>query len=403
MTFRGLRPLSADTAVGAALFASLFAAQSGVIAITPVLAELGRDLDVSTAAAGQLRTITGLTAGVTALAFRWAGARIGLGRQLLVASVLLALGSLASAAAPSFPLVAVAQIPVGGAVGIFTTAGLLATADWVAAERRRQVLSWALIGQPAAWIVGMPLVGALGAASWRYGLALPVVAALVAGAAVVRRAGEPPSSVPSTSLREAISCPGVARWLVAELLSNTAWAGVLVFSGALFVESYAVSPKAAGLGLAGGALGYVVGNRLARELRGERASLHLPGLGVALALAVLSLGALRTSFAVSVVLLAISAFFAGARTLVSSSYGLSFPARVRPAAMGSRAATMQFGYFGGSTIGGVALVVGGYAALGVVLGLLLLGAAAILAGPLAARRRAPRVEPGGDVLAGCSP
>jgi len=49
MTVRGIRALPAARATSAVLFASLFAAQAGVIAVTPVLAELGRDLDVSTA------------------------------------------------------------------------------------------------------------------------------------------------------------------------------------------------------------------------------------------------------------------------------------------------------------------------------------------------------------------
>jgi predicted MFS family arabinose efflux permease len=382
MSFGSARALPADVAASAALFASLFAAQAGVIAVTPVLAELGRDFDVSTAVAGQLRTVTGLTAAVVALTLGRLSGRVGLGRQLLAASALLALGSFASAAAPSFAFLALAQIPIGGAIGVFTTAAVLAAAEWFPAERRQAALSWALIGQPAAWIVGMPLVGVLGEESWRLGLALPLVAALVAGAALRGRAGEPPPPVAAGSLRAVLPQPGVARWLGAELLSNTAWAGVLVFSGALLVESYGASARAAGLGLAIGAAGYVVGNRLARELPESRSSLHLPGLAIALAVAVLSFGALRASFASSVALFAVSAFLAGARTFVSSSHGLSFPAHVRPAALGSRAAAMQLGYLGGSTLGGLALVAGGYAALGATLGALSLAAAAVLVLPL---------------------
>ena len=85
--------------VSAVLFLSLFAGQAGLIAITPVLPALAGDFDVSTAAAGQLRTVTGLVAGVTALALGMAAGRIGLGRQLLAGSGLLPARSLASAAA----------------------------------------------------------------------------------------------------------------------------------------------------------------------------------------------------------------------------------------------------------------------------------------------------------------
>ncbi|HUF02199.1 MAG TPA: hypothetical protein VMN35_07225 [Gaiellaceae bacterium] len=67
--------------VSAMLFLSLFAGQAGLIAITPVLPQLAGDFDLSIAAAGQLRTVTGLVAGVTALGLGVVAGRIGLGRQ----------------------------------------------------------------------------------------------------------------------------------------------------------------------------------------------------------------------------------------------------------------------------------------------------------------------------------
>src|SRR5262249_55416430 len=88
--------------VSLVLFLCLFASQSAGTGRAPAPAEAAGDLDVSTAAAGQLRTITGLAAGIPALALGAVAGRIGLGRQLLGAAGLLALGSLASAAAPSF-------------------------------------------------------------------------------------------------------------------------------------------------------------------------------------------------------------------------------------------------------------------------------------------------------------
>src|SRR5215207_9466707 len=109
--------------VSVTLFLCLFASQAAVIAMSPVLADAASDLHVSTATAGQLRTITGLAAGVTALMLGAVAGRVGLGRQLLVASALLALGSIASAVAPTFMLLAFAQLPVGVGVAVLTTAG----------------------------------------------------------------------------------------------------------------------------------------------------------------------------------------------------------------------------------------------------------------------------------------
>ena len=241
-------------AVSAVLFLCLFAGQAGAIALSPVLAQVARDLDVSTAAAGQLRTVAGLAAGVTALALGRLSARVTLRKQLLAGSLLLALGSLASAAAPGIALLAAAQVPVGAGIAILTTAGTLAAAEWVPAERRAATLSWALIGQPAAWIVGMPLLGAAGGHSWRYAwLSLPLAAALLAGAAVAGRDRTSRASTAPLSMRAALKAPDLGRWLAAELLTNSAWAGTLVYAGALLVESYHASTALTGAVLALGA------------------------------------------------------------------------------------------------------------------------------------------------------
>jgi hypothetical protein len=117
--------------VAAVLFMSMFAAQAGAIALSPVLAEVANDLGVATATAGQLRTVAGLVAGVTGLVLGRLSSRVGLGRQLLGGSALLAVGSLGSAAAPGIALLFAAQVPVGAGIAVLTTAATLAAAEWV--------------------------------------------------------------------------------------------------------------------------------------------------------------------------------------------------------------------------------------------------------------------------------
>ena len=373
----------------AVLFTCLFAAQAAVIAMTPVLAEAAADLHVTTAAAGQLRTIAGLVAGITALVVGAAAGRVGLARQLLAGCVLLAIGSAASAAAPTFALLAVAQVPVGLAVAVLTSCGTLAAAEWVAPEHRTRVLSWTLVGQPAAWIVGMPLIGVVGERSWRLGwLVLPLTAAVAAGALVMRTRAEPRAATPPSRLLAVLADRDRARWLLSELLANAAWAGTLVYSGALLVESYGVSPRLTGglLALVAGA--YVAGNLASRRLVGREHVRLLVLLAVALAAAVTLFGAVRPGVAASTALLAVAATIAGGRTLISGAFAVGAPPEVRPGLTALRAATMQFGYFAGSTAAGAALAAGGYGALGAVLGLFFLGAAAVLVG-----RRAPSEAP----------
>ena len=249
------------------MFAALFASQAAVIAMSPVLARAASDLHVSTAAAGQLRTVTGLAAGLTALTLGAVTARVALGRLLLGASGLLAVGSLASALAPSYPLLVAAQLPVGVAVAVLTSVGTLAAAEWVHPDLRTRTLSWALVGQPAAWIVGMPLVGLVGERNWRYGwLALPLAAAIAAGLLAAPRAGRRPAASRPARARAAVRDRTIARWLASELLANTAWAGTLVFAGALFTESYGASTALTGCLLAVAAAAYVAGNLACRRL-----------------------------------------------------------------------------------------------------------------------------------------
>jgi MFS transporter, DHA1 family, inner membrane transport protein len=370
-------------AVSGTLFLCMFAAQAGAIALSPVLAQVAHDLGVSIAWAGQLRTVAGLVAGVTALALARIGDRFGLGRQLLGGAALLALGSLGSAAAPDLAWLAFAQVPVGAGIAILTTAASLAAAAWVPGERRTTALSWALAGSPGAWIVGMPLIGLVAGRNWRYAwMVLPLGAALLAAAAVARRGRERPAGATRpSSPRAVLSAPDLRRWLAAELLVNTAWAGVLVYVGALFADSYDASPELVGAVLAVGAAAHVAGNlALRRAVRREPGDL-LGTLGILLASTTALLGMLRPSLVVSAALFSAAAFAAGGRTLVSSSVGLAAPAELRSGAMAMRAASMQFGYFIGAFTAGTALALGGYAALGAALGTLFLVARAVLAWP----------------------
>ncbi len=363
-----------------ALFLCLFASQAALIAMSPVMADAASDLSVSTAAAGQVRTITGLVAGITGLTLAAVAERLGLGRQLLAASVLLALGSVASAVAPTFALLALAQVPVGIAVAVLTTAGTLAAAEWVSPGRRTSALSWALVGQPAAWIVGMPLIGLLGERSWRYGwLSLPLAAAVAAGVLVASRAGRPPARRRPARIRTVLGDRHLMRWLASELLANAAWAGTLVYAGALFAESYGTSTKITGCLLALAAGAYVAGNLACRRLVARDPRRVLVVLALCLAVTDSLFGVARADAATSTALLGSAAFLAGGRTLVASAFALSSTPELRPAVTSLRAASMQFGYFIGSIAGGTALAVGGYGALGAVMGFLLVCAAVTLA------------------------
>ena len=362
-------------AVGIALLSALAASQAALVVLNPLLPDVARDLHVSVATAGQLRTVSGLAAGAAALATGFLAARVGLRGLMLGALVILAFGSLVSALAPDFAVLAVAQVLVGVGIGVSYSAAIAATAEWSTEANRSRVLALTLLGPPLAWIVGMPLVGILGELDWRVSwLVVPVAMALVAAALLLRQPATPPASA-RAGLRSVLAYPGVARWTTGELFAFSGWAGALVYMGALLVESYDLSIAATGLALGFGALVYVPGNFLFRRWVDGHSRSLLVGLALAAAVTVAVLGAYRPSVWVSVALFAVLCFIAGGRTLAGSARGLGLAPELRLGVTGVRAAAIQAGYFVGAALGGAALAVGGYGTLGLAFAALFVGAA----------------------------
>jgi len=174
--------------VGLTLLAALAASQAALVVLNPLLADVADDLDVSIAAAGQLRTVSGLAAGLAALGTGLLAARVGLRGLLLGAVGLLACASLMSALAPDFAVLVVAQALVGAGIGVSYSAAIAATAEWSTVETRSRVLALTLLGPPIAWIVGMPLVGVLGEIDWRLAWAIVPVSMAIAAIALLARA-----------------------------------------------------------------------------------------------------------------------------------------------------------------------------------------------------------------------
>jgi predicted MFS family arabinose efflux permease len=199
---------------------------------------------------------------------------------------------------------------------------------------------------------------------WRAAvLAVPVAGALLALFAVLTR----PSDAPSGSrdnLRVLLRHPGVAGWAVGELLAYSAWAGTLVFAGALFVEVYAASPGISGILLAAGAAAYVPGGILARRWAGAKGRRALVALALAGAGVVAVFGVIRPALWWSGAAFALLGFIGGARTMAGSAFGLEAAPEARVAITRVRAAALQFGYLIGTAVGSVALAAAGYAGFG---------------------------------------
>jgi predicted MFS family arabinose efflux permease len=272
-------------------------------------------------------------------------------------------------------MLAGAQGLIGVGVGLSYTAALAAVAEWSPPAERSRVLAVALLGPPIAWVVGMPLCGLVGEINWRLvWIVLPLAASIAALAVLARRPSSPPART-RAGLRAVLSEPGVVRWSTGELLAFSAWAGSLVFVGALFVETYDVSVAATGLLLGFGALVYVPGNLVFRRLVDRHLRTLLVALPLAAAATVAVLGVVRPSLWFSLTVFCVLSFLAGGRTLAGSARGLDLAPELRLGVTGVRTAALQGGYFVGAAVGGAALAAGDYPALGLAFAVLFAGAA----------------------------
>jgi predicted MFS family arabinose efflux permease len=352
------------------LFVCLFAAQAGFLTLAPILPEVARDFGVETSTAGQLRAVSGVAGAVVALSAGTLARRVGTRDQLLAGCTLLALGSLGSAAAPSFALLAAAQVAVGAGFATVLSTGIAAAAEWTAPECRYRVLAWTLLGQPAAWVLGMPVIGLVSDLGWRWTwVIVPFSASGLALVALSTRHKDAPAVAQHRAAVSPWRRPQVAAWATGELLAYTAWTGALVFGGALFVESYELSAAATGAILGAAALGYFPGTLLARRHVEAGSRRLLVVLGVASALMVGAFGLVRPAWWLSALVLATAMGVVGGRTIAGSAFGLDAAPEQRVGVMGIRAAAVQLGYLLGAGLGGVALAAGGYGALGALLAL----------------------------------
>jgi DHA1 family inner membrane transport protein len=141
--------LTAGGSPAVVLFLALFASQAGILVLSPILSDIAADFGVSVAAAGQLRILAAPLAALVAVVAGRALIRFSPRALLIAWSALVAAGSLASAASPTFVLLALAQVPLWTGIATLITAGVAATAAWTAPGERTKIVARALAGTPA--------------------------------------------------------------------------------------------------------------------------------------------------------------------------------------------------------------------------------------------------------------
>ena len=358
------------------LFMCVFTSQAGILVLSPILVEVARDLDVSTAMAGQLRIFAAPVAAVVAVLITRSAGRLPLRTMLFAGAALVAVGSLASAASPSFIVLALAQVPLWIGVAALVAAGIGAAGSWSAPDERGRLIANALAGAPAAWVVGMPVIGLVTETSWRLAfLAVPLPAAILTGVLLVAARGDRADGAAEASLIRFLREPRARRWAIAELAAMSSWAGMLVFSGALFIETYGASAHLTGLLLATLAVAFLVGNAIGGRIHSACMRRTLGRANVVAGVAVAMTWIVTPNLIVTLVLFSVASVAVAARTVAGTAYGFSVAGRRTLEVGAARAAITHVGYLSGSLLGGLALAAGGGTAVGVAFGLLFLASA----------------------------
>jgi len=346
--------------------------------INPILVEVARTFHASVGAAGQARAILSAAGAVAALGATVFADRVSRRWQLLMGLAVLGIGDAGLGLTQSFGPWMALQGVAGIGAAIVGLAGTAAAGDYFDETQRGAAMGWITSGYPIAWLVGMPLIGWIADGwGWRasYLAAGAGIAALAfLGVLVALPAPRFQTAPPSHYLagwRVLLATPAARAWVIAELLTTTAWSSFLVYVGAFFGVTYGLAPGKIGAIVAVGALASVAGTLSSGrwgDRWGRRRVLLLSTLLAALAIAApLSL---RLTPLASLALLLPYYFISSVRFPTSSTIALSLLPAAPGTMMATRGLTVTIGGMMGTILAGLLLEVGGFATVGVAYALL---------------------------------
>ncbi|MFL6017141.1 MAG: MFS transporter, partial [Gaiellaceae bacterium] len=200
--------------------------------LAPTLPEIADEFGMTVGGVGQLRTVASVAGVVAALALAPAARRVPVRSLLRGGLALLAGGALVSGVAPSFAVLALGQLVIGVGVAAVLSSGLAAANDWSDDESRSRVLAWTIVGQPASWVVGLPIIGALSNLGWRWGWGVVPAAALLAAVALPCAPKSRRTVLRPRDTWRAWRDRRTRRWAFGELMAYAGWGGTLVYAGA---------------------------------------------------------------------------------------------------------------------------------------------------------------------------
>ncbi len=208
------------------LWLLLFSMFSQVMIVSPILLQIGEELDVPVARLGLLITAYALSMGVCALATGPVSDRVGRRRVLLVGSLIMTVALLLHGLAWSFASLLALRALAGLAAGMVSASAVAFVGDYYPPHRRGWANGWTLSGIAVGQIAGVP-AGTLLAD--HFGFRAPFVGCAALMLAVSLMIWRVIPHLDTGSGSERLTIAGAARGYAELLRSKTTAAAAMVF------------------------------------------------------------------------------------------------------------------------------------------------------------------------------
>ena len=348
----------------------------GSLALGPFLPLVAVELGENVALVGQVTALTVLLAGLLGLVAGPLADRFGYGATLIVGLLAVALSGIGTGLATGFaPLLAAALVGAIGRAVVVPTGQAVAATYFTSEAEQRRAISWIGTGTNCAPLLGVPLLTAVaGLADWRAAfflvgaLALATVPLLrqVPIAATVRSASSPRLATILTAYAPLVRHRPTLALVGQVFLGSVGTWATFTYLGAYLAQQHGFGAREVGVGYLVVGVGTVLGAKSVGTRLGSRPRLLLLAsrvagsalLGAALILPLPALAA--------VALLALGALVHTANSVAAGSLLAGESPTGRATTLTFNNAAMSLGVAAGGAIGGAALAVGGYRAVGFV-------------------------------------
>ncbi len=365
------KPQVSPTFLLVLLVAALGLTNLSLLMLGPLLVALAEEFDTSVAVVGQLAGASAITWGITAFLIGPISDTYGRRLVLLTGVMLMGLGILGSVLAWNYGSLLGFRLLTGVAAAMIPGTAIAAVADIFPPEGRGKAIGWIVTSSGISATIGVAMVAfLLDVGGWR--LPFYVIGGVTLALWPLLWVWFPQSQKqPGKSLsffshyREVGATSTVWYVLAANALVIMALFGVLSYLAANLIQTYGMTAGETALPLALAGLGMIAGGFIGGRISDSRRRLNF--LTIAALLGGL-LAVLAFVGTVSPWLTVVFAFGVAASLWITASVTptllLELAGSSRSTATGMFAVSNQVGVFGGASIGGAMLAMGGFPMVG---------------------------------------